>query len=455
MVSVYRDAPKDVPAMRHEFGSYYCSLPDPSLIPRFTGAIVPAWLEMKKKWIDESGLAGSYATYLRNSQRLQQLGRKYQIERARRQPEYTGYHYWLIADYPGGTGEGDSWEEGWFDYFWGPKAVAPEEGRELNNAVLLMIDAGLNERTIWSGSRRRIEVTVSNYGERDIAGAALSWKLLSEGRELGGSRVEGLRAPLGRVGRLAEIEIGAVESEDARKLELVLELKDGADTYVNRWSFWVFPRQRLLKSSAIPVVSALKSAAVHRLFPFIGEVRGTPDPKALLITPVLDERAAGFLASGGRVLLAADRAQFERGGDATLFPASGGAIGTLLQDHPAMRGFPNEGFCDLQFYNLVEGAWNFPLDAWPKDLAPIAGGIRTTSSFLSKQKNLSRTGYLFEVNVGKGKLLISTLRLREHLDEAYPEAVYLFDRLVRYAAGPDFEPRVAAPAALMDRLLVR
>jgi len=120
-----------------------------------------------------------------------------------------------------------------------------------------------------------------------------------------------------------------------------------------------------------------------------------------------------------------------------------------------MRDFPNEGFCDLQFYNLVEGAWNFPLDAWPKDLAPIAGGIRTTSSFLSKQKNLSRTGYLFEVNVGKGKLLISTLRLREHLDEAYPEAVYLFDRLVRYAAGPDFEPRVAAPAALMDRLLVR
>ena len=70
-------------------------------------------------------LRSTYPTFLRNSQRLQQIGRKFQIERVRRSPEVTGYEYWLITDYPGGTGEGDSWEEGWFDYFWQPKGIEP------------------------------------------------------------------------------------------------------------------------------------------------------------------------------------------------------------------------------------------------------------------------------------------------------------------------------------------
>jgi hypothetical protein len=35
---------------------------------------------------------------------------------------------------------------------------------------------------------------------------------------------------------------------------------------------------------------------------------------------------------------------------------------------------------------------------------------------------------------------VTSLRFREHFDEAYPEAIYLFDRLLRYATGPDFAP---------------
>ena len=112
----------------------------------------------------------------------------------------------------------------------------------------------------------------------------------------------------------------------------------------------------------------------------------------------------------------------------------------MIPDHPAMKGFPNEGFCDLQFFNLLEGAHAYPLDEWPKEMVPIVGGIRTTTGFLSKSKNLSRVGYVFEGRVGKGKLLVSTLRMRETFDEAFPETISLFDRLLRYAAGDAFEP---------------
>ncbi|MCC7155345.1 MAG: hypothetical protein IT161_12285, partial [Bryobacterales bacterium] len=113
------------------------------------------------------------------------------------------------------------------------------------------------------------------------------------------------------------------------------------------------------------------------------------------------------------------------------------------------------GYCDLQFFNLLEGAWNLNLDRWPQSLVPIAGGLRTTASFLAKQKPLSKTGYIVEAKVGQGRLLVTTLRLREHLDEAFPEAVYLFDRLLRYAAGPHFTPQTEVAAGELKRLLAR
>jgi beta-galactosidase len=455
MVSVFRDPPGDVPAVRHEFGNYYCSLPDISLIDKFAGVIVPTWLHQKKAWVEKSGLISSYPVLLHNSQRLQHAGRKYQIERARRLQEFTGYHYWLIVDFPGGTGEGDSWEEGWFDYFWRPKGILPQEGRELNSAVLLIIDSGVDDRTMWSDSRKRIDVYVSNYGRDDIFQGVLDWKLLSEDRAVGGGVLTGVRVPLGKVLHVGEIVVGPVEIDRARKLELVLELRAGDSSHTNRWNLWAFPRQDLLTQTAGRVVSTVRWAGLNRLYPFIQPWQDGTDPSTLLITSTFDSRAKRFLESGGRVWLLADRAQFERNGDSTYFPASGGAQGTILKDHPALDGFPSDGFCDLQCYSLLEGAWNFPLDRWPKSLTPIAGGVRTTSSFLSKKKDLSRTGYIFEVKSGAGRLLVTTLRLRDQLDEAYPEAVYLFDRLLRYASGPAFHPETEVTDELLRRLMVR
>jgi hypothetical protein len=191
----------------------------------------------------------------------------------------------------------------------------------------------------------------------------------------------------------------------------------------------------------VPVTSSVKWAGLSRLYPFIQHGKPAQDPSSLLIATSLNSESLQFLEAGGRVLLMAERGSFERSSDSTFFPASGGALGTLIADHAALKGFPSEGFCDLQFFNLLEGAYAYPLDEWPKEMVPIVGGIRTTTGFLSKSKNLSRVGYVFEAKVGKGKLLVSTLRLRDHFDEAYPEAISLFDHLLRYTTSQGFEPQ--------------
>jgi beta-galactosidase len=448
LVSHYERGLPDLPTVKHEFGEYYCSLPDISLIDKFTGLYLPEWLQVKKKWVDENGLAGEYGTYVRNSMRLQQLGRKYQIERVRRQQDVTGYHYWLIVDYPGGTGEGDSWEEGWFDYFWQPKGITPRDGQEINAALLPLIGAGVGDRSLWNNGGKTIDVIISNYGQSDLRDAPLSWKLL-DGTQTVASGKSSVTVPMGTVKKLSPLSLDKLPGSAARKLELVVDVNGSA---TNRWTFWSFPSEGRLDRSSAPVHSTVRWAGINRLYPFVrSEV--APDSNALLITSSLDESALAHLRAGGRVWLMAEQGTIQPRTNVAFFPAAGGAQGTVIRNHPALEGFPHEGFADLQFFNLMDGAVPVPLDKWAKDFQPIVGGIRTTAGFLAKTKNLSRVGYVFEGKVGQGRLLVTTLRFREHLDEAYPEAIALFDRLLRYATGASFAPTAAINEEQLQALL--
>ena len=182
-ISTFKVVADDIPTIRHEFGDYYCSLPDISLIDRFTGVMLPVRLDQKREWARSRGLLNEHAEFVANSKRLQQLGREFQIERVRSDERVSGYTYWLIVDYPGGTGEGDSWEEGWFGHVWDPKQVAAEEGRRLNAAVLPLIDLPVSRRTLTAGEAKSVTVRISNFGVEAIQGGAVHWRLL-DGEEL-------------------------------------------------------------------------------------------------------------------------------------------------------------------------------------------------------------------------------------------------------------------------------
>ena len=90
--------------------------------------------------------------------------------------------------------------------------------------------------------------------------------------------------------------------------------------------------------------------------------------------------------------------------------------------------------------------------AWPKELTPIAGGIPKKSSF-SANRRVLRWSATSSLRVRKGSLFVTKLSLRGHFDEAYPKAIYRFDRLLRYATGLDFQPQVQVGGAVLDQLL--
>jgi hypothetical protein len=449
MVSLSTSPPPDRPTVRHEFGDYYCSLPDPKLIDRLTGVMIPTWLEAKKQWIADNKLDAIYPEYLQNSIRLQELGRKFQIERTRADHDVTGYDYWLFVDYPGGTGEGDSWEEGWLDYLWNPK-VSPEDGRELNNAVLALIDAGVDERTLWSSGSKHIGVSVSNYGDEAIRNGVADWTLTANGDRLDGGKIDGVTVPLGSVENIGQIVLHASQSDRPRKVQLTVTIRSGSATYTNHWNFWIFPTGKMLSSSPESITLDTEWPELRRIYPWLKESSGESAPDGLLITDRLDPIALAHLRSGGRVLLTIKQQPDTYG--ISFFPEAGGAMGTLIPDSAALGDFPNDGFADTQFENLLNGASPLPLDEWPTELTPIVGAIRTTSSFLSKQKGLSRAAYIFEVRAGGGKLLVTAPGLWNHYDETYPASIYLFDRLLRYATSDGFAPKIEISEDLLKRL---
>jgi beta-galactosidase len=449
MVSLSGPPPPDRPTVRHEFGGYYCSLPNPTLIDQLTGVMIPEWLELKRQWISSNHLEDIYPKYLQNSIRLQQLGRKFQIENVRADRSVTGYDFWLIVDYPGGTGEGDSWEEGWFDYFWHPK-VSSDQGRELNSPVLTIISAGVDQRTLWAGGSMHLGLRISNYGENAIENGLVSWALTSEGTRLDGGEIHGVQVPLGDVADVAQIILHAPETDHPRKLELVTTVMAGAARYSNRWDFWAFPKKNLLAEVPVPIELQAEWPQLRHVYPWLRANSDKTTPESLLITESLNEGAIAHLHQGGRVLLAMKQQPSDHG--IPFFPASGGAMGTLIADSPALGDFPNQGFADLQFHSLLNGTSPIPLDAWPAELDPIVGAIRTTSEFLSQQKGLSRVGYVFQVRVGRGELLVTSPGLWNHYDDLHPEAIYLFDRLLRYASSSNLAPGVEVSNDLLQSL---
>ena len=61
-------------------------------------------------------------------------------------------------------------------------------------------------------------------------------------------------------------------------------------------------------------------------------------------------------------------------------------------------------------------------------------------------------GYIFAKSA-EGKPVVTKPSLRGHFDEAYPKAIYRFDRLLRHATGLDCQPQVQVGGAVLDQLL--
>ena len=110
-----------------------------------------------------------------------------------------------------------------------------------------------------------------------------------------------------------------------------------------------------------------------------------------------------------------------------------GNMGTVITDHPALAEFPHEGWCDMQFFRMIQDLAS-PLDLAVLRPAKIKPIIRSSGSY----RRMQDKGYLFEAAVGTGKLMASSLAL---CPADHPERRFLVGLLLKHCSSEQFAPR--------------
>src|SRR5690606_18007596 len=106
---------------------------------------------------------------------------------------------------------------------------------------------------------------------------------------------------------------------------------------------------------------------------------------------------------------------------------AGGTMGAVVREHPALGGFPHDGYSDWQWYHLFNGSPAICLDGVP-EILPL---IEPIDNF----NRAKRLAYMFEARVGSGRLFVTSLNFRDPDDWKRPESAYLFREILHYLLG--------------------
>ena len=357
-----------------------------------------------RAYMTKMGVVKNSPLYYLNSCRWMSLTAKFSLEKARLLSSVSGY------DYLGGIDchwHRTGYAVGMFNEFYEPKpGFAPEDVISYNGESVLLTNC-TPHRNLQTGEAFSADIFVSLYGPNPIKRGLLSWYLEDENRRIcarGGWEVRdvpnGSVTPLGTVHAVAP----AVGGRGAH-LKLRVRLSGEYTELTNHWDYWVYPN-------------------------------GTKKEEfsGIRVTDRLDRESLSYMSEGGRILLLGSGP----------FPAllttfqlmTGGRVdgncATVIYDHPLTRQFPQEGFCDWQFYSMLEGGEAVVFNNLDIPFDPI---LEVVSSY----KLIRRQAGIFELAVGKGGLLVCALNM--HNNE--PGTVSLYNSMIRYLSSDEFRPKTA------------
>lgn len=439
------------PSLLHEFNWWSC-YPDAADKPRYRDTQrLPTWLDALVETARQSGQEHLIPNYRRNGLWLQALSRKDGIEYARRCPHVEGFIPWAMVDY-------HQYSEGLLDDFWLPKNVPAREFlKSANDTVVVLAEEGW--RSFQAGSRARIPLGVSHYGEDDLTGSSLRWQASGGPLSVWGELpVRDL--PNGQFTQAGSASLALPRAASGYKFELSVSLvRDGRTVNTNNWSFWAFPEAsqevRALAAAGGTAIQLRDSTLVR-----LGGVSPAPVPEGtgLVIADSMDAALCEAVTGGVDCLLFSHGAVIEN----THLYCPGmpnfhelyrsipwnswpGNSGTVITRHPALRSFPHEGLCDLQFVWMIRGA--IPMEFEPLRPYGVEPIIRAIDWYQTNRNNT----YLLEFRVGNGRVLVTCLNVLSRLDE-HIEARSFVECLLEYVRSAGFQPAATVPPEEFLRL---
>lgn len=407
-----------IPMITHEIGQW-CVYPDFDQIPRYTGVLRPYNYELFRESLRNHGMLDQAEAFTRASGHWQVIQKKEEIESYLRTPGIGGYHLLQLNDFPGqGTAP-----VGVVDDFWSPKPyTSGKEFRQFQSSRVLLLRTSSFTWTNDDAFTANIEI--ANFGAGPMKDALVEWTLqFPDGRIYAKGHTVKTDIPIGSPIRLGSIRVELDKVREAANLIVHLQLA-GTDCR-NQWPIWVYPR----------TLPAVDTSGIRVAYDWNASVKE-------------------YLRAGGKVLLLADTNRIRSTAEPVFSGISWNTVWSgmppdllgILCDprHPAFRYFPTEFHSDWQWWDVVRHSRPMELDSLP-------AGFRPLVQMIPDWNTNKKIGLIWEARVGKGRLLVSAIDLRDSL-AGRPVAAQLLYSLKRYAVNGDFAPAEELSEGDIDRL---
>jgi hypothetical protein len=425
------------PCLLHEVGIHGTYL-DLQLTDRYRGSRIGTDLyDSIRRYLQANGLESKADLYYRNSCRWAQLLRKHAVERARLCENVKGYDllgavdiHWLFCGYTCGIMN---------EFLELKPGESVQDVLNYNGESVLLTDLD-TRRVFVAGESIKPRLFASLFGDEPSRQASLYWNVTDDsGRILKSATIPVGELAAGKLSSLTEIPLQLPDVRAGVRLQINAKLLGANYDLANRWSVWVFPRVDL------------STMAIDADPETVGRLNLPADPagavkadNSLRVASKLTSELIEYMKSGGRVLLLGS-APFKTAPTSFQVAAAGRVIGnqaTVIAEHPIFSEFPHEGFCDWQFYQMLNDGNAIVFDDPRIPFEPV---LEIASSY----KLLKKQAAIFELAVGNGALLVCSLNL--NADD--PAGRYLMYKLVKYGSGGQFKPRNQVGPDVLEPML--
>ncbi|MBQ6141837.1 MAG: hypothetical protein IJI54_11195 [Kiritimatiellae bacterium] len=383
-----------------------------------------------RRHLAERGLLDRAETYARNSAEWMWRIRKFTFEKVRSMKRTVGYdflgdintHYHTFGYFVGMMDE----------FFRLKSGETVENALRYNSAAVLFTNLG-SDFNVRAGEKKRVAFSISNFAG-DAKDAVVRVSLVREGTRNG----ECCQCENVASSNVASSQLGkdAIGKEEWKAEKKVGEVKNGEIAAIGEFEVAIpvsdKPVKYLLRASFVGGAVKAENEWEVYAFPKNSTFSTRPNSQNVrVVSNISRDDLLAAMARGERVLL------FGAGPFNSLKTTyriglagrpSGNYATVVKMGHPALAGFPHDGYCGWQFRRLMEGGAAVQLEAGvPFD--PII-------EIVSSEKFLIRQAALFEYRVGEGRLLVCSFAFGAN----DPAAAWLKARLEAYAASDAFQP---------------
>jgi len=441
--SVLRTLDFSVPLMAHEVCHYTALRDFKALKSKFLahGTPCPWWIDEELKMIETKGFADEYDEMYKASKHFQRECWKTAYEAMRTSKLLGGFHFLQFADtdvYENSNGVVDCFDDDGY--------VEAKDFLRFNGDVVLAAKVG--NRLFAAGETAAFPVYVSNCGEDCEQYADFSYELVgTSGKTYASGKMPNIDVLKKGLFGICKVNLTMPKVCGSEEVTLTMRLTVGDAVYTeNSWRLWVYEKR--------PKISYKSFVSTEGKYIITDDI----------------ERAFEGLSEGKKVCLvyrqAWTRHLLDKQMEAPMyaFKATWNRFKPVIWDRGTNYGgicekgtlekfgFATGEYYDFNYNVLSEDCDKIVLDDFPCRVKNLLSGIDKScrdrfdsykGSFnlpeLMYDRTLRRFGYLFELKVGEGSLLVCGLNMTG-LDKNEPSTAAMSAFIQNYMASEDFAP---------------